>query len=81
MSEGSQEDSVLKTVELTSSHEKDVVLYPLGMSVMISVPPKKQQLQQRLVQRRVSVCHSFCNSSLQVMSFDSLDVEHSHHHR
>ena len=65
MSEGSQKDDVLKTVELTSSLEKDVVLYPLGMSVMVSMPPKKQSIPSRLVQRRVSVCsrnvlESFC---------------------
>ena len=58
MSEGVKEESVVQTVELTSSKEKDVLVYPLGMSVMVSVPPKKQHLQSRTTQRRVSVCSS-----------------------
>ena len=58
MSEGVKEESVVQTVELTSSKEKDVLVYPLGMSVMVSVPPKKQHLPPRITQRRVSVCSS-----------------------
>ena len=58
MSEGVREESVVQTVELTSSKEKDVLVYPLGMSVMVSVPPKKQHLPSRITQRRVSVCSS-----------------------
>ena len=58
MSEGVKEESVVQTVELTSSKEKDVLVYPLGVSVMVSVPPKKQHLPSRTTQRRVSVCSS-----------------------